>query len=62
MTDALSLSKQRPPGVFKHLSGFATMFMNNPSYWSQAESARSNRYWSSLSKTAAAFLGRRKWI
>jgi hypothetical protein len=30
LTNALSLSKQRPPGSFKLLSGFATMFMNNP--------------------------------
>jgi hypothetical protein len=30
--NALSLSKQRPPCSFKLLSGFATKFMNNPSY------------------------------
>jgi hypothetical protein len=29
-TNALSLSKQRPPRSFKLLSGLATMFMKNP--------------------------------
>ena len=30
LTHALSLSKQRPPGSFELLCGFATMFMNHP--------------------------------
>jgi hypothetical protein len=29
-TNALNLSKLRPPCSLKLLSGFATMFMNNP--------------------------------
>jgi hypothetical protein len=30
LTHAVSLSKQRPPGSFELLCGFATMFMNHP--------------------------------